>query len=221
MNLSTKWLAGACLGLGFCLFAAADNSEQVWRLGTPRPPAAYAEQSAAPDAPNRKYQTSEAQYAVPDVSLIDADGNDVALRPFLQADGPVLLQFVFVTCSTICPLLSASLASAQAELDNLSAGKYRLISISIDPEQDTPEQLTGYAKRFKAGGNWHFLTGNPKDIKAIQKAFDATYTGDNKMYHKPLTFMRQAPGSAWRRIHGPLGKHELIAEYKLTMGLPD
>lgn len=222
MNLSTKRLAGICLGLGFCLPARSGGIDQAWTLGAPEPPAiATPAASASGPSPARKYQLGEAQYQAPDVGLIDADGGGVALRPFLAAEGPVLLQFVFVTCSTVCPLLSASLSSAQTELNALSGGKHRLISISIDPEQDTPEQLRDYAKRFKAGGNWHFLTGQPDDIRAVLQAFDASYSSGNKMYHKPLTFMRRSPDAVWRRIDGLLGKQDLIAEYRRTMGLSD
>ncbi|AEG02632.1 SCO family protein [Methylomonas methanica] len=222
MNLSSKWLAGTCLWLGFCLPAFSEDLAQTWLLEESGVRASSSEPSAPmSSAPARKYQVSTANYELPDVSLINADGDDVSLRQLLNSEGPVVLQFVFVTCSTICPILSASLASAQTDIDKLSNGKQRLISISIDPEQDTPEQLRTYAKRFKAGGNWHFLTGNPDDIKTVLKAFDASYAGNNKMYHLSLTFMRPAPRSAWRRINGLLGKQELVAEYAQMLTTPE
>ncbi|MCK9606658.1 MAG: SCO family protein [Methylomonas sp.] len=222
MKLSTKWLAGACLWLGVGLRVFSDDIAQTWLLSEPRPTASGSEPSATvSSSPARKYQVSTINYQLPDVSLINANGDDISLQQLLNAEGPVVLQFVFVTCSTICPILSASLASAQADLDQLSNGKQRFISISIDPEQDTPEQLHAYAKRFKADGNWHFLTGTPNDIKNVLKAFDASYAGNNKMFHLALTFMRPGPDSAWRRINGLLGKQDLIAEYKQMLAMPD
>ncbi len=172
-----------------------------------------------PSATTRHYQVSEAHYTPPAVSLVDAQGETVEFLPFIDAGGPVLMQFVFATCSTICPILSASFSSAQAELNQLSTGKLRLISISIDPEQDTPEQLRSYAQRFKAGDNWHFFTGNSDAVQQVLKAFKATYTSNNKMFHKSLTFMRAEPGAAWRRIDGLLGKQELLHEYLQMPGL--
>lgn len=74
----------------------------------------------------------------------------------------------------------------------------RMISVSIDPEQDTPEQLKKHASRFKAEAGWEFLTGDLADIVATQKAFDA-YWGD-KMNHEPLTFLRHTADNPWVRL---------------------
>lgn len=222
MNLFIQWLTCVCLCLGFCIPAWSNDLEQAWLLSTTQSDQADTSQSIASSSSSAgKYQISKAHYDLPTVNLIDAHGHDVELRPFLQADGPVVLQFVFVTCSTICPILSASLASAQTDLERLSSRQYRLVSISIDPEQDTPEQLREYAHRFKAGNNWHFLTGNSADVMLVLKAFDASYAGDNKMFHQSLTFMRSGPSAAWRRVEGLLGKQELIAEYQQMLAAPD
>lgn len=160
------------------------------------------------------YQVARADYSIPAVSLIDSNDQTIELNAFLDQEGPVLLQFVFATCSTICPILSASFASAQAELNALSAGGHRLVSISIDPEQDTPERLRAYGQRFKAGAHWHFLTGKEQDVQVVLKAFDANYTGSNKMFHRSLTFMRAKPGDSWQRIEGMLSKNALLKEYR-------
>ena len=69
-----------------------------------------------------------------------------------------------------------------------------MVSISIDPEYDTPEALNAYARRFDAGPQWEFLTGSLDDSIAVQKAFDAD-RGD-KMNHAPLTLFRATPDSA-------------------------
>ena len=78
-------------------------------------------------------------------------------------------------------MLSASLAGAQGEMGE----RARLVSISIDPEYDTPARLREYARRFKAGPRWRFLTGGRDDVEAVQKAFGAWRV--NKMSHQPLT----------------------------------
>jgi protein SCO1/2 len=151
--------------------------------------------------------------------MIDRQGNEVALREIINYDGPVMVQFIFTTCSTICPVLSASFASAKRDLDTFVGDGYRLISISIDPEQDTPEQLNEYATRFKAGKNWYFLTGARADIISILKAFDATYAGNNKMYHKSLTFMRSEVDATWVRLEGLLSKNDIVREFKQLTNL--
>jgi protein SCO1/2 len=219
VNLQYKQLLVAVfLWLHGEITLAGDSMTQGWMLSDSKPMESgnsirqANDDSAKPSI--HDYTRGEVLYNIPDAQMVDKEGNDVELRQLIDYGGPVMMQFIFATCSTICPVLSASFASAQPELDALAGGQYRLISISIDPEQDTPERLDMYAKRFKAGKNWHFLTGNRNDIVKILKAFDASYTGNNKMYHKSLTFMRSAPGANWLRIEGLLSKNEIVAEYK-------
>ncbi len=182
----------------------------------------YGEVPAADErdkAPIHDYTRTEVVYNIPNLFLVDKEGHDMELRPLIDYGGPVLVQFIFSSCSTICPILSAAFSSAQPILDTVAGGVYRLISISIDPEQDTPKTLTEYAKRFKAGKHWYFLTGNRDNISQVLKAFDATYTGNNKMYHQSLTFIRAGIGAPWIRIEGLLGKKELVSEFKNTIDL--
>jgi protein SCO1/2 len=75
-----------------------------------------------------------------------------------------------------------------------------MVSVSIDPEEDTPARLTEYAKRFGAGAQWSFYTGSVESSIAVQRAFDV-YRGD-KMNHSPVTLFRPAPGRAWVRLDG-------------------
>jgi cytochrome oxidase Cu insertion factor (SCO1/SenC/PrrC family)/cytochrome c553 len=153
--------------------------------------------AAAAVQAEERYTRSWGDYEPPDVTLVDAGGAPVPLRAELDRPGPVLLQFIFTTCSTVCPVLGATFAAAQ---DGLPADA-RLLSISIDPEQDTPARLAEHAARLRAGSRWRFLTGRGADVIAVEKAFDA-YAGDDKMRHLPLTFLRAAPGGRWLRLDG-------------------
>jgi len=140
-----------------------------------------------------------ASYAIPDVRLTNQNGELISLRTLLEGPEPVLLNFIFTSCTTICPVMSGTFAQVQKDLGP-DVGKVRMISISIDPEHDTPAQLTTYAKRFDAGPQWFFLTGKPEDIVVVQRAFDA-YRGD-KMNHTPLTLLHASPGAEWIRYDG-------------------
>ena len=86
-----------------------------------------------------------------------------------------------------------------------------LVSISIDPEEDSPARLSEYAKKLKAGTGWQFYTGTAQASIDVQKAFDA-YHGD-KMNHLPLIFLRTAPGNPWVRLNGFVSADDLIREY--------
>ncbi len=155
-------------------------------------------------APDR-YTRTVGDYPLPDVALVDMDGQRVPL-PAVLGDGPVLLQFIFTTCPAVCPILSATFTGAQDRLPGV-----RMVSISIDPEHDTPARLREYARRFRAGPQWRFFTGSLDDVVAVQKAF-GVYRSD-KMQHEPSTFLRAAQGP-WVRLTGQVGPEDLIAEIR-------
>jgi protein SCO1 len=163
-------------------------------------------------APPPRYTRAFATYAPPDVTLTDAGGARVRLASVLGGEGPVMLQFIFTTCPAVCPVMSATFAAAQTRLGP-EAEKVRLVSLSIDPEHDTPERLREYARRFKAGPRWLFLTGGLNDVVSVRKAFDA-YPGDNKMRHQPLTFIRLSPERPWLRLDGLTSAAQLVGEYE-------
>jgi protein SCO1 len=166
--------------------------------------AVLAAPARAADAP--RYTRAVAAYQAPDVTLVDAARAAVPLKAELAKPGPLVLQFVFTTCPGICPALSGSVAALLAERPEL-----RALSISIDPEEDSPARLAAYAARFRAGAGWRFLTGRLEDVRAVQRAFDA-YRGEDKMRHEPLTFLRAAPGAPWVRLQGFPTVAELQAE---------
>ncbi len=152
---------------------------------------------------------SIADYNVPQVTLVRDDGKRVSLPDELNDGRPVVMDFFFTSCTTICPLLSQTLARLQ---DRLGAERDRvhIVSISIDPEEDTPARLTEYAKRYKAGPEWRHYTGTEQAIIATAKAFNA-YRGD-KMSHTPLTLLRLAPGKPWIRFDGFATPEQLMQE---------
>jgi hypothetical protein len=89
-----------------------------------------------------------------------------------------------------------------------------MVSISIDPEQDTPARLREYSQQFRAPPQWRFLTGSLDGIAAVQQAFDAYQ--DNKMRHAPLTYLRGSNGHPWVRIDGLLSAEEMLVELSRT-----
>ena len=152
---------------------------------------------------------SEAPYALPKVMLRDQDGAAVALAQRLDDGRPVLLNFIYTSCTAICPPMTRIFAEVQ---NRLGAERRRLhmVSVSIDPEHDTPRQLKDYARQFGADDSWIFLTGSSAASTSVQKAFNA-YRPD-KMGHTPLTFLRRAPGQPWVRLDGLAQADRILAE---------
>ncbi len=174
---------------------------------------AYSVHGLAADKP--RFTRSPVKIVVPDVTLIDQTGRTVPFRDVLLDDKPVYVEFIFATCTTICPVLSAGYASMQRKLGD-HRDQVRLISITIDPEHDGPEELSEYLQRYGARSGWDFLTGTRADIEAVMRAFDA-YVAD-KMSHRPLTFVRTPATGQWVRIDGFAGSADLLEELRRASG---
>src|SRR5256714_15371884 len=160
---------------------------------------------------------STVSYEAPDVTLVRADGKSVSLPRELDDGRPVLLNFIFTTCSSICPLTSRTLEEFQRKLGR-EASQVHLMSISIDPEQDSPARLSVYARKFHAGPEWQYYTGSVAASIAAQRAFDV-YRGE-KMSHTAVTLMRSAPGKPWLRIEGFVTPDELFDDYQKLLASP-
>ena len=169
--------------------------------------------AAASAADNPRFTRTAVTVTVPDVTLIDQRGDEVSFVQAMSSDRPVFVEFIFATCTTICPVLSAGYASLQNKLDDDDA--VDLISITIDPEHDGPPELREYLERYGARPGWDFLTGSRTDIDAVMRAFDAFIP--DKMSHQPLIFIRSPGDGSWVRLYGFPGSKDLLAEYEKAL----
>ena len=155
------------------------------------------------------FQRSVHDYDIPDVAVVDAGGSLVRSANLFDSHKTVVVSFIFTSCTAVCPILTATLAQARQRLGN-AAEDVLMVSISIDPEYDTPARLRDYARRFGAQGDWRFLTGERHDIRELQRAFDAD-RGD-KNNHQPLALIRHAGQKPWMRLDGFTSAAELVGE---------
>jgi protein SCO1 len=196
-------------------YACALFGAAIFALGADSAMADGAADMAEHDhAASARLLTTSAEYTVPDIQLVRDDGKSVSLPAEMNDGRPVLLNFIFTSCGTICPLMSQIFAQFQHRLGP-DGGGVHLMSISIDPEQDTPARLREYAAQFGAGAGWQHYTGTLQASLAAQRAFDV-YRGD-KMSHSPVTLLRAAPGQPWRRIDGFVTPDQLLREYRTLL----
>jgi protein SCO1/2 len=163
------------------------------------------------EAQDKTFKRTIESYTVPDVTLVNQNGAKVRIKSLLQSDKPVVVDFIFGTCTTICPVLSAGLASLQQQL-GADARKVQLVSISIDPENDTPKVMKDYLKRYGAKPGWDFLTGTRTDIDKVLYALSAYIP--NKMDHYPLTLIRSPGDGKWVRVRGLMSGAQLMSEVR-------
>lgn len=157
------------------------------------------------------YKRTLEQYQVPAVSLLTQKGEEINLAAYFDPEKLIILDFIFGTCTTICPVLSVSFAHLQKKLGE-DADRVMLVSITIDPDNDTPEVMLEHLRKYGAKPGWDALTGRRDDIIQVLKAFD-TYVS-NKMDHFPLTLMRGPGEKQWVRLYGLLSASDLRKEYE-------
>jgi protein SCO1/2 len=167
--------------------------------------------AAHPGATKRRFSRSVAEYEIPDLSLVDQQGRTVALRQLLDDRKPVALNFFFASCGSICPVMTATFSRMRKQLGH-DGDDLRVVSITIDPDQDTPEVLKAYAERFSAGPGWSFLTGDAGKILEVQRSFFADSGG--KFNHRLLYYFRAAGAKKWVRLEGLADAADLAAEVR-------
>ena len=188
-------------------FASASSDEHAAHQQDEAVPDKHAAHRAA--MKKTSYAATTENYAIPDVDLLDQMGESISLRSLLEVEQPVALNFIFTTCTTICPVMTATFAQMRQELGD-AGNQLRLVSISIDPEYDRPDKLKAYSEQFRAGEGWEFLTGDSADIVLVLKSFDS-YAG-SKMNHQPITLLKSPDNASWTRIEGLASGKDLANE---------
>jgi protein SCO1 len=147
---------------------------------------------------------------LPDTVLTDQNGNTVKLKTEVMADRMVVINFVYTTCTTVCPVQSALIADLQQRLGERSGRDVSLISVSVDPLRDTPLRLKAYAARYKAGPGWSFLTGSRQAVDEVLKAFDV-YT-PNFADHPAAVLVGNPRTGEWVRFLGFPSSDQLLGK---------
>jgi protein SCO1 len=96
------------------------------------------------------------------------DGQTLRFYDDVMKGKILLINFFFTDCDAICPLMTENLARVQELLGARVGNEIRMVSITLQPEHDTPEVLAAYAKTYGAGPGWLFLTGKKDDIELLR-----------------------------------------------------
>jgi cytochrome oxidase Cu insertion factor (SCO1/SenC/PrrC family) len=148
---------------------------------------------------------------IPDVRVYDQNGSRINFYADLVKGKTVAINFIFTTCTTICPPLTATFRRVQREL-KASAVEAQLISVSVDPATDTPERLRDFAAKFDAEPGWTFVTGDKREIDSLLKAFGVAVADKND--HTPMILIGNDAANIWTRAYGlssPASLMEIIA----------
>ena len=152
---------------------------------------ALARQASRPSAPARE------AIAVPDVEVVNQHGTPLRFYSDLVKGKVVVINFIFTSCTTVCPVMGVSFAS----LRKLTPDSVQLISVSVDPDVDTPARLREWAGRFDVGPRWTLVTGARREINQLLTAMNV-FAPDRADHATAILIGNGGPGPAWIRASG-------------------
>jgi len=183
------------LVLGFVLVAGvrAHDLEPIEPID---PHAQHKQQVAAAES-----DMAMARIELPDgMSMLNQFGDKVDLRKDVIGDKIVAINFVYTTCTTVCPVVSSIFTMVQKSIGEHMGKDVALITITVDPTRDTPHRLLKYSKNFNPGSGWSWLTGDKKSVDKTLRALGA-YT-PNFEDHPAMVLIGDDSNSQWYRYYG-------------------
>jgi len=151
-----------------------------------------------PKTPEEKPATEK--LSIPDLEVLDQDGRKLHFYTDLVKDRIVAINFIFTTCTTICPPLTATFARVQKDLGERAGRDVQMISISVDPTTDTPERLKAWSEKFHAAPGWTFVTGAKPVINDLLRALGAATASPQD--HSPMVLIGNDARGEWTRTYG-------------------
>ncbi len=137
---------------------------------------------------------------IPDATVYDQEGRRLHFYSDLVRGKTVAINFIFTTCTTICPPLTATFRRVQQLMGERAGKDVHLISISVDPATDVPERLKEFAGKFKAGPGWTFVTGSKPEIDRLLASLGGAVADKND--HTPMILVGNDSAHFWTRTYG-------------------
>ncbi len=153
-----------------------------------------------------------------DVELVTQEGQTVRLYHDLMADRVVVFSAFFTECTGVCPLMAKKLAALQREFADHMGKDLHIISMSVDPIQDSPHELAKFAQRYGAGPGWYFIGGNKTNVDlALAKL--GQYVDDRET-HSNLLIMGNLRTGLWKKVIGLADDAELARHLREVLNDP-
>jgi protein SCO1/2 len=191
------------------LFSATSTLAQAEQSPPkPAPPMPSSLQQAAPADAAIAPTVSPSEKYFSDVELTNQDGQKVRFYSDVLKNKVVIINTFFTTCTSVCPPMNRNLEKIQDALGDRLGKDAFLVSISVDPETDTPLRLKEYARRFHARPGWTFLTGKKENVDwALYKLGQYVETKDD---HSTIIIVGNEPKGLWKKAFGLAKPEELM-----------
>ncbi|PYN94872.1 MAG: SCO family protein [Candidatus Rokuibacteriota bacterium] len=144
------------------------------------------------------------QEHLPNTRLTTHEGRSVRFYDDLVKGKVVAINFMFTSCRIACPVTTPKLVEVQKLLGERSGRDVTFLSITLDPEHDTPEVLRTYARAYGAGPGWYFLTGKQNDIERLRRklgVYDLNPVVDaDRTQHAGILVLGNEPRGRWKAV---------------------
>ena len=193
------------------VFVKTGNCLAQAQVGGPAP--GQASKPVAPPAPHdHSHMTSEKSSAAAnyfsDVELINQDGKKVHFYSDILKGKTVVVNAFFTSCTSVCPPMNRNMEKIQEVLGNRVGRDVFLVSMTVDPETDTPARMKEYAQKFHAGPGWIFLTGKKENLDwALYKLGQYVEKKDD---HTTIFIIGNEPTGLWKKAFGMANVVELV-----------
>jgi protein SCO1/2 len=167
---------------------------------------ASAQQPAAPAAPDGA-ESASAKYFT-DIQLVNQNGEKMRFYSDLLQGKTVIINSFFATCQGSCLPITRNLEKVQEALGDRLGKDARIISISVDPEVDTPAELKAFSKKFHARPGWYFLTGSKENVEFVLKKLGQFV--EDKNDHLNIFIIGNERTGLWKKAFGLAKSEELI-----------
>jgi cytochrome oxidase Cu insertion factor (SCO1/SenC/PrrC family) len=144
---------------------------------------------------------------IPNTRILDQNGKQLNFYNDLIKGRTVAINFIFTTCTTVCPPLTATFRKVQQTAAERGID-VKLVSVSVDPAIDTPERLRAFAEKFNADQGWTFVTGEKGDIDSLLQSLGVAVTDKND--HTPMILIGNDSLDYWTRAYGLSSPTKLV-----------
>ena len=173
--------------------------------------ASLAGAASAPHSALKAVERRAVKLAIDDFTLSDQNGKNFQFKSLRGK--VVVVAFAYTTCPDVCPLITAALRQVQTHLSNGEKQNSHLLTVTTDPEIDSPKVLAGYAKRYGAElSGWSFLTGDESTLQTVWKNFGVGVKRKARglIDHTPLTAIVDRQGVLRFAYIGPSPNVKLV-----------
>jgi protein SCO1/2 len=154
----------------------------------------------------------------PNVALRTQDGKKVRLCDDLLRDKIALINFFYTRCTAVCGLATSNLLKVERALGDRLGNEIVMVSVTIDPDHDSPKVLKEYAERHGTGPAWYFVTGERREIMLLRDRLGLRDPGDTATHTELVVYGNAATGQ-WAATPVLASPRSLVRNITMLMQL--